>query len=730
MSSFVFLIQSCVVLLVPAFFGWVLLRRVVREHDPLLLAAGAPVLGFTTLMVLMNELRYWLEMAPAAWFAYKAMLVASLAIFVLARKTKRPLILAAAGRGGIRLGVVLAGTAITAVYFGLPAFRGFLNDAWWFHYPMAVQIQTTAHFPLHHPLAIDDPLYYHFGPDILAATWAYLLDQPVAVGFALNIVWFAPAAFLLSYALVLRLSRHYFAALFAAAFLVVGGNLRFFNLLGADLSSPASRLQVFNSQTIQGLLQMVFTPSHAVGIPLSLLVLVLFRHFLARPNWLLGALLGLSLGSLTLVAEWYFFPMFGTLGLVLLLHGYRRIGRQRWSLTWAPLVIALGCGLFNNTYVAGLFGHYWMHYTSMEQKVSARQVAVKSRPKLSPTNLETGPSDFDLAATSMAAPAKAVTPDLIPLRLNLHHLGEVPSWEKAGSNDSSWVALVSWAFLAEFLPVVGLGIPFGWWWWRRHKNWLVLAFCLLACLSLLPPIVLDWGYRSTDFLRFFTGAFSFSALLMGLMVGHLVQQTKLRLRLLGLGLAGVSLLNATGLGVLGLMPGTLETAKKVSDQGISLSQVAPTPPAATAVPAAPITAGAPPRISQNEAFKVLAGRLDNFLFPLTKGRDRALVIVPPEQLPPQVVFQEWMKLGTMSRVLLPIGWFWNDSLYAVYCRQALATLDAQALASLDVHWIIVTNLWDYPPPPALVTVLKDRQRFVPTAIFSEGGYYLALYRRL
>lgn len=742
MNEIVFIFNSVIVFLVPCLFGWTVLRRLVREHDPLLLAAGASVLGFTTLMVLMNELRYWLEMAPAAWFAYKAMLAATLSILVLSRKPRRPLIWPAAGRGWIKLGVVIAGTAMTAVYFGLPAFRGFLNDAWWFHYPMAVQIQTTAYFPLHHPLAVDDPLYYHFGPDILAATWAYLLDQPVAVGFALNIVWFAPAAFLLAYALVLRLSRQYFAALASAVCLVVGGNLRFFNLLGADLSSPAGRLQIFNSQTIQGLLQMVFTPSHAIGIPLSLLVLAIFRHYLARPGWLLRALLGLSLGSVTLVAEWYFFPLCGALGFTLLLHGRRRAGRQHGSLTWVPLAIALGCGLFNNTYVAGLFGRYWMHYKPMQQTLHARQLEARSAPLTARRNagqeplldqlgLPTPDPTAGRAFTSelfpendpVPLPAKAVTPDLIPLRLNLHHLGEVPSWEKAGSNDSSWVSLVSWAFISELLPVIGLGLPFGWWVWRRTRNLLVLTVLLLAGLSMLPPIVLDWGYRSTDFLRFFTGAFSFAALLFGLLVGRLLQRPRSGPRALGFGLAGIGVFNAAGLGVLGLMPGTLEVAKRVSDQGISLSKAALAVPAATADSPA-----AAPRLSQPEAFHRLASRLDVFLFPLTKGRDRALVIVPTEQLPPQVVFQEWMKLGTMSRLLLPIGWYWNDSLYAVYCRQALTTLDANALTSLDIKWIIVTNLWDYTPSPHLVTALQDRRRFMPAASFSEGSYYLALYR--
>src|ERR1019366_7693529 len=71
MTSLLYLFQASVVFLCPAFFGWVVLRRVVREHDWLVLLPGSVVIGCVALMATMKELRYWLGMSIGAWVAYK-----------------------------------------------------------------------------------------------------------------------------------------------------------------------------------------------------------------------------------------------------------------------------------------------------------------------------------------------------------------------------------------------------------------------------------------------------------------------------------------------------------------------------------------------------------------------------------------------------------------------------------------------------------------------------------
>ena len=722
MTSLVYLAHVATVFAIPIFFGWLVLRRAVREHDLAILVPGSVLVGFVSLMALMNELRFWLEMPAATWFAYKFLLALSLALLVFGRKPRSVPILGRGARSAWKVALVLFGTAVTAVYFGIPAFKGILNDAWWFHYPMATQMMTTEHFPLYHPLAMDDPLYYHFGPDILVSVWSFLLDCPVKTGYAIGIVCLAPLAFLLAFGLGLRVSKNYWAALCAATFVVVGGNLRFFHVIGAELTNPARRIQIFNSQTIQGLLQMVFTPSHALGIPLVLLLLAVFRHFYTRPTWSTGAVLGLLLGPVTLVAEWYFFPLFAALGLCLGLKALRteKIRRQaRLGLLVAPLAIALGWGLFNNTYVAGLVAHYWMRYPSSQSVQTARIVST------------------DWGAPGTPQEPTWVVPALIPLKLNSEHLGYAPSWEDAGSDHGTWVALWGSRFLIELFPVVGLGIPFGILLWLRRRQPLVGALVVLAIISALPPLVLDWGDRSTDFLRFFTGSFSFSAILLGLAAGDLLTRPRWRTKAVGLVLIAVTLGNAAGLGYIGLMPSTVDAAMAVGSEGGSLSDLAkklsrPNDGAAatSATPAGATSVSKPtePALSHEAAYEKLTGQLNQFLYPITLGRDRAIVIVPVDQLPPLQIFPEWMKLGTMSRILLPFGWYWKDSAYAAYYKKAVQSLDSRSIAALGAHWIIVTDLWGYTPPAEVSRKLADPQLFLPIRNFRAGAYSLQLYR--
>jgi hypothetical protein len=717
----VFPIHASIVFLVPIFFGWVLLRRVVREHDLVILIPGAVIVGFVTLMALVNELRCWLEMNMAVWFAYKILLIGSLAVLVATRPPRKPPMLPQAANSKWRIALVGTGTVLTGFYFGIPAWHGFLNDAWWFHYPVAVQIQDAAHFPLSAAFATDDPLYYHPGPDILASSLAYLLSIPVQQGFALTTSILAPATFLIVFGFASRISRSTLGGLAAACLVVAGGNLRFLEAFGTDWGNAVARLQLFNSQTIQGLLQMMFTPSHSLGIPLSLVVFVIFRHFVVRPTWPLAAVLGFLLGTLTLVAEWYFFPLSLALAICLcvrLLQSRKiRPGffRMRIGVLLAPLAIAAAVGLYNNTYTSGIFSYFWMRDKGFAEHVFARRVIAAVEHK-SFTSIQ--------ALTTEWTP-----PPLIPLKFNLHHSGSVPSWDRAGSNGGSWVALWSWPFLKEFFPIIAVGLPFGYLCWRRSRNLVLLLVLLVAAIDLVPPIFLDWGYRSTDFLRFFTGAFSFSAIFAGCFAASLLARPGWKSRGVGAAIVGISLANAVGLGGIGLVPTTLTTAEAIGDQGLSLSDLRNEKyrkASSAFITDLPGTSASESR--REQAFIHLSLQLGAFLYPVTHGRDRAIVIVPPDELPPLQVFPEWMKMQTLSRVFLPLGWHWWASGYSTYYRGAVLTLNADAVTSLGAHWVIVTNLWGYETPSPVVSALQDRSRFAPITKFVDGPYYLTLYR--
>jgi hypothetical protein len=718
-NSLIFGFHCCVVFGIPSLFGWVVLRQVFRETNWLALLSGSVLIGLAALMATMNEVRYFAEMGPAAWFTYKILFgLAILLMVVLPRRARRPRLPGCVDRGW-KLILLLLATIAVSFYYGVPAFGGYLDDAWWGHYPAAVQIQTTEKFPLSHMFALDGPLFYHHGPDILAACWSYLLDRPVQIGFALNIAILAPCAFLMAFALLARLARNYWSAFLGAAFLIAGGNLRFLLFLTGQFKGVGGALQVFNSHSVQSLLQLIFTPSHALGVPLVLTVVLLLRHMQMRPSWLIAATLGLLLGSLTLVAEWYFLPLLGGVSVTLLLVAWRRRSRlfpaRKGQLILAvlPTAVAVFWGSFNNTYLSGMFGYYWMHYDNVEQIALARQYAAKFR----------APSA--LAPEIRIYRPKWSPPDLIPLRFNFAHFGQVPSWKSTASDASSYIPIFGGEFLMEAAPVLLVGIPFGLWLSWRQRNPIVFLLAWLAVVSTLPPIFLDWGYRSADFLRFFTAAYSIAALFLGWLAGLLLTKSSLRQQLCGGGLAACCLITPIGLGVVGLMPDTVAKVTAIASTAGSLSDIS-----TGGNTGAPGGLAAQENAARHQAFERLAADAGDFLFILTKGRDRVIVVVPPDEVPKTQYFPEWMKMATLSRILLPVGWHWENSLYSAYYRDAVLRLDSGAIAALDAKWVIVSDVFQDKPPAAVEAALRDRARFAPAAAFREGRYVMTIYRVL
>jgi hypothetical protein len=717
MSDLLYILQCALVFGVPWLFGWVLLRRIFREANWVALVPGAMIGGHATLMALVNELRFAFEMRPAAWFAYKLLLVLTLLLlFFRPRQVPRARLPGSVDRRWKWLLVGL-GAVGTAVYFGIPAMSGYLDDAWWFHYPAVVQIQDSGLFPLNHVFALDDPLYYHLGPDLLVATWSYLLDLSAPTAWGLYVAILAPCSFLLAFALLVRLCRSYWGALLGAAVLVAGGNLRFFLLPFTDLTSPLAALQVFNSQSVQSLLQMMFTPSHALGVPLTLLLLLLLRHVVARPSWLLAGTFGLLLGMLTLVAEWCFLPLVAGVTIVLIYtwarqHALRRTKRTgRLTLAIVPLCVAIGWGTFNNTYLAGAIGYFWMRYDNAAVVMPARQAALRST--------------LGLPTLSTINPAWA-PPLLVPLRLNLTHFGEVPAWESAASNEGSRIPILGGRFLMESMPVLLLGLPFGCWLAWRKRDPVIVTLAWLAFSCALPPIFLDWGYRSTDLLRFFTVSYSFAAIFFGWFVSDLLRRASAVTRVGGVLLGASCLVTPVAVGIIGLMPGTLEKVRSIAGTAQSLSHVVASEESAMARVEALARQKSEDR--RHAAFEKLAIKVGRILYPRSHGRERAIVIVPTDQIPKVEYFPEWMKMATLSRLPLPVGWHWQNSIYSAYYRVAVTELDPRAVAALDAKWVILSNVFQDAAPAAVRSALADPARFVPVATLHEGEFYMTAFR--
>jgi hypothetical protein len=87
-----------------------------------------------------------------------------------------------------------------------------------------------------------------------------------------------------------------------------------------------------------------------------------------------------------------------------------------------------------------------------------------------------------------------------------------------------------------------------------------------------------------------------------------------------------------------------------------------------------------------------------------------------------------MKMATYSRISLPVGWHWCDSIYSAYYRDAVLRLDPQALIALDAKWVIVSNIFLPTIPSEVIRALSDRLRFTATANFRDGDYYMTVFR--
>jgi hypothetical protein len=277
--------------------------------------------------------------------------------------------------------------------------------------------------------------------------------------------------------------------------------------------------------------------------------------------------------------------------------------------------------------------------------------------------------------------------------------------------------MISWlSYLLQGLVVFLIPAYFGWNVLRqlvREHNLLILT---------PGSIVLGWAalMALANELRFVCEQpqalwFSYKSLL-GWRLGVWLETAGSRLRWAAGGVLACCLVNPLALGLFGLMPSTVAVTVKVSESGSSLS-----------AEAGATTAGdpTPPR---SRDFEQLTRQAGDFLHMMERSRSRVALLVPENELPPQPAFHEWMKLPTLDRVQLPIGWHWHDSPYVAHYRRANATLDARALAALGAGWIMETDVFGYSPTPAVREALQDPTRFIKVSTYRTSSHSLSLYR--
>ncbi len=753
---FITLIQTVIVFGIPFLFGWSLLRLCVGENRVAFLVPASFLTGLAALVAVFNELRFFLPMNTSVWYAYKILGATALAPFWLRLAPQPPLHFPDFLKSPGRAVLFAALLATLTLFFGIPAFQPILNDAWWCHYLFSHSIQSIATFPIPPAFSPDDMVAYHYGPDILAAIWSHVFCRDIPFGYSLNIVVFVPLTFLAAFSLVERLTGRFASALLAGGLVLAAGNL---NTLGLIAGAPHTLLEWMprlNSQSLEGLLEMAFTPSHLTSIPLAIVTLELLQAFIDRPEPRRGILLGLLIGGQTYFAEWNFILLLLALTFTLgVLIRRTRLPRIKLAgLGGLVLGAALLVAFFNNTFLSCSFSRYWITPNSFisesyprlinespksaaeplpaaEAEQSSRQPSPVPKNPQQPLITRASDEAFDhLIEASKPVPGPIPSVDtyaqnlekpagLLHYSLNSSHWGQIPSWKCGGSNASGWEPVLGWRFAGEAVPVLLFGIALGCWLLggKQPPPLVLPVLLLLAVAAAAVPLLIIWEDRPTDLLRFGTSAFSFAALLLGAGTGALWNVPSWKFRLPAVLLVAAGINQAVLLGIIGLNTSVLETIQAVNATACTLEGAIAQPPA-------------PDTTQQEIVWRNLSVRAGAFLYPLARGQKRVIVLVPESLTPPQELFPSWMKIATYGRMNIPMGRHWVESGYSKAYRAAVTSLSPMALRLLDARYVLLPSRYAPSVPEPVTRALSDSRRFRLLQIVEDGGEWLKIYQIL
>ncbi len=733
--------QTLVLFGVPFFLGVIILSKIFLEKRLIVLISGGLLLGLGILMALINEFRFFLDIRLSLWYSLKIEFICALGILLITKRKKRDSQTNKNTKQNILLivGIALIGAMATSFFFTYPASKGVLNDAWWGHYLFSWQIRYQEAFPLHRVFSPWDSVYYHYGPDILASIWSHFFLWDVHEGFVLNIALFVFCGFLLSFSHCYDLTKNIFFSLIAAGLTFVAGNSRFVYLFGESFNG-GTILTAVNSHTIEGPLEMMFTPSHAMGIPYSFLLLILLKKIYIRPSFAKYVCFGLAVGISSMIAEWYFGLIF-LATLILSINRYRIFkmkNGKRLGFVGLSLVVSLFISFSNNSYLAGfmqrfkvtgesIHNHFTRNYLNYNlEKVmdeDAKKI-LKNRVKGVEEEIEEG-VEAKKVSLSMPSIYFDVVPDLIPFKLNVDHFGYFPSWEAGGSNHSAYVKIFSWKVFLECFPVVLIGLFFPFFLNKNVRfSGIFIPLNSMIWIGFLMPAVLDWGYRSADLLRFMVPVVSFSGFATAVLLFSLWEKGKLHFKVTSIILLIISLLSPLLLSIAGLMPKTFETVKKVSGTAATLQETLENTNSANSS----VKLTRESEQNKSEVFGYLSRFIGNFLFPLIRQNENVGFLVSASLLPPQENFPEWMKFSSFTGLMVPAGVHWSESVHSNIYKRVITDLSLEAISMLEIKWIVDTNLFEDEKLIKVRKKLKNNPHFFLVTKFAHNAYWMKLYK--
>jgi len=690
---FIKCVQAAILLGLPIVLGWVVLRRIFSENKLHILIPGAILFGMMLVMGMLNEIRFFLNMKSSVHLLYFLVIASILSIIFLQPAKKQTIRMPLQWKKIWSLSILIGSTLFLCLYFGIPSSRGILNDAWWGHYPFAIDSRIKSLFPLNPAFSPWELLYYHYGPDLLAALWSWVFNLSTLHGFTLNLVLFTFITFLLVYAIAYHRGIGHINAVVAGFLVLAGGNLRFLLIPYLSLLNSGSVLSALNSTSIEGLLEMAFTPSHIMGVPALFLGMYLFHRHQTKPHRQTAVFTGIFLGLVSMIAEWYY----GILFLAAAATGLSRRKRGFGCGFILPAAISLAIALTNNSYLSGYMTCFRQKEITVENRLEIAEFI--ARAKLNKADL----SKLENINNSIKAMRTKYMPDLIPLRLNFSRFGKLPSWDAGGSVESEYIPIFSRIIFIESFPILIIGIIFAFFSLFRRKDIFNQGMITVLAVSVSAPIFLDWGYRSADLLRFFVPALACASFFFAVFLRRLWSMKKCYAKPATMLLLLSSIANAFFLGIVGLSPETFSLVHEVSSSAVSLRSA---------------VSGkndlSDPVRANSASFEYLAKKTGEFInihpAPRTSGRPHAVFLIPENLLPPQDTFQEWMKIGTYSEVMFPFGRHWGSA-YAEIYRQIIKTMDPFFLNLLEIEWVIESSFY-----PSIITE-SVKKKFENPALF-------------
>lgn len=464
--------------------GYPVMRRVLREEEPLTAFSTGMALYLVLFLTLVNGLGRHIQVGHSVWWSAGFLAVASFASLALPAPERRLVKLARSVWVWFLGCLVFAGLFVTVSQNLNP------DDDHWIHCPLQ-GLMANRTLPPAHPFFDDIQMNGHYGRDLLIASLSHLMGEKT---FTVQI-WVTSVAMVLAVAIAfLSLQRH--TTRVGAA--VLGTSLLLF---GINVGGRAGLVDTYQNNNMLVAMYVV-------------LLLYLYNQLWATPATQTRLLVaragaaGLVLGNLAVVYETHF----GILVAVLICGTLVRrlmLGKEKDIPPWSgalALVLSLLLAATQGGPMTKLAGRSAQDRQQLQSlsagEMNQRQVVVMKFPKKELFKIQLGVGSYQRVSCAYMA---------------FEFLSSLAPYE----GDTPYAAIWSWKvlqmhWLATLLVPLSLLVCF------RYRSWIGLSYLAFGLVAYLVPSLVDFGpiYEFEYFRWEFAAGFGFATGL-GIALGEL-----------------------------------------------------------------------------------------------------------------------------------------------------------------------------------------------------------------